>query len=95
MTIMLKIPTALRRVTDGAESVEVPTGTIAHALDVLDEKFPGFKTRVLDEESGDIHPFISIFLNENDVHYIRGLDTDLKDGDELVIIPAIAGGSLR
>ncbi len=95
MSAILKIPTALRRITDGADTAEVPTGTLAQALDALDEKFPGFKARVLDEGSGDIHPFISIFLNDNDVHYMRGLDTDLKDGDEIVIIPAIAGGALR
>ncbi len=92
MVASLKVPTALRRITDGADHLDVPVGTLAEAIDALDAKFPGLRDRVLDEDSGDIHPFISIFLNGNDVHYIRGLDTGLSDGDEIVIVPAIAGG---
>ena len=92
MVASLKVPTALRRITDGADHLDVPVGTLAEAIDALDARFPGLRDRVLDEDSGNIHPLISIFLNGNDVHYIRGLDTGLSDGDEIVIVPAIAGG---
>ena len=67
----MKVPTALRRVTDGQETIELPEGTVTNALDILDSKYPGFKERILDDESGDVHPFISIFLNDNDIQYIN------------------------
>jgi molybdopterin synthase sulfur carrier subunit len=92
MPAVLKVPSALRRITDGADKLEVSAGTLRQALDALEAAYPGVKARVLDEASGNIHPFISIFLNGNDVHYMRGLDTAVKDGDEIVIVPAIAGG---
>ena len=93
MTVLMKVPTALRRVTDCQETIELPEGTVTNALDILDSKYPGFKERILDDESGDVHPFISIFLNDNDIQYINGLETTLSEGDELIIIPAIAGGT--
>ncbi|MFL2640591.1 MAG: MoaD/ThiS family protein [Dehalococcoidia bacterium] len=93
MAVLMKVPTALRRVTDGKETLEIPEGTVTQALDILDLQYPGFKERILDDESGDVHPFISIFLNDNDIQYIDGLETTLSEGDELIIIPAIAGGS--
>ena len=93
MTVLMKVRTALRRVTDGQETIELPEGTVTNALDILDSKYPGFKERILDDESGDVHPFISIFLNDNDIQYINGLETTLSEGDELIIIPAIAGGT--
>jgi molybdopterin synthase sulfur carrier subunit len=94
MVASLKVPTALRRITDGAEQLDIPTGTLAQAIDALDVQFPGLRDRVLDEDNGNIHPFISIFLNGNDVHYIRGLETGVNDGDEIIIVPAIAGGAI-
>ena len=93
MAVLMKVPTALRRVTDGKETLEIPEGTVTQALDILDLQYPGFNERILDDESGDVHPFISIFLNDNDIQYIDGLETTLSEGDELIIIPAIAGGS--
>jgi|TARA_B110000263_G_scaffold175852_1_gene153724 molybdopterin synthase sulfur carrier subunit len=93
MAVILKVPTALRRVTNGAETLDIPIGTVNNAISILEEKYPGFKDRILDEASGDIHPFISIFLNENDIQYIDGLETAMLEGDELIIIPAIAGGN--
>ena len=93
MVASLKVPTAMRRITDGVDRIDVPAGRLTDALDVLEDKFPGIKARVLDDVTGDIHPFISIFLNDNDIQYLRGLETQVKDGDEIVIVPAIAGGA--
>ena len=92
MVASLKVPTAMRRITDGVDRIDVPAGLLTDALDILEERFPGIKTRVLDDVTGDIHPFVSIFLNDNDIMYLRGLETEVKDGDEIVIVPAIAGG---
>ncbi|MBI4236167.1 MAG: MoaD/ThiS family protein [Chloroflexi bacterium] len=92
MPAVLKVPTPLRRMTGGAESLEAPHGTLAQALDQLDKRFPGLKARLLDDGTGDIHPFITIYINGDDVRYLQGLNTTLRDGDEIVIVPAIAGG---
>lgn len=93
MPATVKVPTPLRRMTGGADLLETPRGTLREALDQLDKQFPGLKARLLDDQTGDIHPFISIFINGDDVRYMRGLDSALKDGDEVTIVPAIAGGS--
>ena len=93
MPASLKVPTAMRRITEGVDRIDVPAGPLAEALDQLEARFPGIKSRVLDDATGDIHPFVSIFLNDNDVHYLRGLETLVHDGDEIVIVPAIAGGA--
>ena len=93
MPASLKVPTAMRRITDGVDRIDVPAGPLADALEQLEVRFPGLKARVLDDATGDIHPFVSIFLNDNDVHYLRGLETLIRDGDEIVIVPAIAGGA--
>lgn len=92
MPASLKVPTAMRRITEGVDRIDVPAGPLAEALEQLEARFPGIKSRVLDDVTGDIHPFVSIFLNDNDVHYLRGLETLVRDGDEIVIVPAIAGG---
>ena len=92
MPASLKVPTAMRRITEGVDRIDVPAGPLAEALEQLEARFPGIKSRVLDDATGDIHPFVSIFLNDNDVHYLRGLETIVRDGDEIVIVPAIAGG---
>ncbi len=92
MPASLKVPTAMRRITEGVDRIDVPAGPLAEAFEQLEARFPGIKSRVLDDATGDIHPFVSIFLNDNDVHYLRGLETMVRDGDEIVIVPAIAGG---
>ncbi len=92
MPASLKVPTAMRRITEGVDRIDVPAGPLAEAFEQLEARFPGIKSRVLDDATGDIHPFVSIFLNDNDVHYLRGLETIVRDGDEIVIVPAIAGG---
>ena len=93
MPASLKVPTAMRRITEGVDRIDVPSGPLTEALEVLESRFPGIKARVLDDVTGDIHPFVSIFLNDNDIMYLRGLETIVKDGDEIVIVPAIAGGA--
>ena len=91
MAKKVRIPTPLRKLTNDEELVEVEAATIGAAIDELQQKFPGFKDRVLDE-SGDVRRFVNIFVNEDDIRFLENKDTALKDGDEISIIPAIAGG---
>lgn len=89
--VSIRIPTPLRSLTANAEEVQVEGANLRVALDDLDRRHPGLKDRILDEK-GAIRRYINVFLNDEDVRFIDGLDTALKGGDKLVIVPAIAGG---
>ena len=89
--IRVRIPTPLRPMTGGKSEVEMEGSTIAQMIDNLGAAFPGIQERLCDED-GKIRRFINIYLNEEDIRFLAGKDTSLKDGDEVSIIPAIAGG---
>ncbi len=91
MAITVRVPTPLRRLTDGQGEVEVEAGTVREAIDRLEEQYPGFKERLLDEK-GELRKFVNLYINDEDVRFLKGADTELKDGDVLSIVPAIAGG---
>lgn len=89
--VSIRIPTPLRHLAGGEGEVSVQGATLAAALESLEQAHPGFRERLLNEK-GAIRPYINIFLNDDDVRYGDGLDTELSDGDKLSIVPAIAGG---
>jgi len=91
MSVRVRIPTPLRRFTGGAEEVGVSATTIATAVDDLERKFPGIKERLCDEQ-GRVRRFVNIYVNGDDIRFLSSLDTPVKDGDEVAIVPAIAGG---
>ncbi|WP_029520404.1 MULTISPECIES: ubiquitin-like small modifier protein 1 [unclassified Persephonella] len=91
MAVTVRIPTALRRVTQGQGEVQVEASTIAELIDALEKEFPGIKERLV-EENGEIRKFVNFFVNDEDIRFLKGKDTELKDGDVVAIIPAIAGG---
>ena len=91
MTAELRIPTPLRRLTDGQETVEVSGGTLDEGLNHLDSLYPGIRERLVDD-TGQLHRFVNIYINGEDVRFLQGLATSLKDGDEVSIVPAVAGG---
>ncbi len=91
MAVTVRIPTALRRVTQGQGEVQVEAKTIGELIDVLEKEFPGIKERLVDE-NGEIRKFVNFFVNDEDIRFLKGKDTELKDGDIVAIIPAIAGG---
>ncbi|GIW81066.1 MAG: MoaD family protein [Gemmatales bacterium] len=90
MAIRIHIPTPMRQHTDGNAVVEVSGETIQAALDALGEKYPAITQRVFD--NGQVRRFINIYLNDEDIRYLDNLETAVKDGDEVSIIPAVAGG---
>jgi molybdopterin synthase sulfur carrier subunit len=87
----VRIPTSLRKLTQGREEVKVPGRTVAEAIGELEKACPGIKERICDD-SGALRRFVNLFANEEDVRFLQNLDTPLKDSDELSIVPAIAGG---
>ena len=91
MAAKVRIPTPLRKLTNEQESVEVESATIGAAVEELEGKFPGIKERIVDEE-GEIRRFVNVYVNEEDIRFLENQDTPLKDGDDVSIIPAIAGG---
>jgi molybdopterin synthase sulfur carrier subunit len=88
----IRIPTPMRRFTNGERLVTVSATTLEGAIGELDARFPGMRDRLLDA-TGELHQFVSIFVGEQDVRLLQGLDTGLEAGSEVSIIPAMAGGA--
>ena len=86
------IPTPLRRMTNGKDKVEVESANLNDLVEKLNGEFPGFKDRLVDEE-GELRYFVNIYLNGEDVRFMDGLNTSTSSGDEISIVPAVAGGS--
>jgi molybdopterin synthase sulfur carrier subunit len=91
MSIKVRIPTPLRKLTNSEEIVEVAAGTVGGAIAELQTRFPGIKERLLDE-TGAIRRFVNVYVNEEDIRFLQNQETPIKPGDEISIIPAIAGG---
>jgi sulfur-carrier protein len=90
MAITVRIPTPLRSLTKGQEQVSVEGSTVRAVIDQLEQKHPGLKERLLDDKG--IRRFVNLYLGDEDVRFLEGLETPLPAGAELSIIPAIAGG---
>jgi MoaD family protein len=91
MAIEVRIPTILRSYTGGAKSVEASGGTLAALVDDLESNHPGIKARLI-TQAGGLHRFVNVYVNDEDVRFTGSLDTALKDGDSVTILPAVAGG---
>lgn len=91
MPVNVRIPTPLRKLTNNEELVEVQPGTIGAAIKELQTRYPGIEERLVDE-NGAVRRFVNVYVNEEDIRFLKNQDTPLKDGDEVSIIPAIAGG---
>jgi len=91
MAQKVRIPTPLRKLTNNEEVVEVTAKTIGDAFAELQTRYPGIKERLLDD-SGSVRRFVNVYVNEEDIRFLQDQQTSLKDGDEISIIPAIAGG---
>jgi len=87
----VRIATRLHEVTNDAEIVEVDAATVGAAILELQTKYPGIKERLMDD-NGEVRRFVNVYVNEEDIRFLQNQQTPLKDGDEISIIPAIAGG---
>jgi molybdopterin synthase sulfur carrier subunit len=91
MAVKVRIPTPLRKLTNEQEVVEINAKSISDAVAELQSKFPGIQERLVDEK-GEVRRFVNVYVNEEDIRFLQNQHTALKDGDEISIIPAIAGG---
>jgi sulfur-carrier protein len=91
MAVIIRIPTTLRPLTAGQPEVEVDAGTVGEAIAALDAANPGFTSRILDE-SGALRRFVNVFVSDDDVRFLDGLDTAVPEGGTIAIVPAVAGG---
>ena len=94
MPISVRIPTPLRKFTGGAESVTADSAsgaTVAAVIEDIEGRHPGLKERICDD-AGQVRRFVNIFANDEDIRFLKNLDTPVKDSDEISIVPAIAGG---
>jgi len=90
MAVEVRIPTILRTHTDGAKAVEGSGTTISEVIDDLETRHSGLKERLV--ESGDLRRFVNVYVNDEDVRFLAGVQTPVKDGDTIVVLPAVAGG---
>ena len=92
MSVTVKIPTPLRAPTGDRDKVDAEGATLSALVDELEGSFPGMRERLCDEDGG-LRRFVNVYVNGEDVRFLQGLDTALGDGDEVSIVPAVAGGA--
>ena len=92
MAVRVHIPTPLRRLTGNQPEVEIEAGTVAELVENLEAAHPGIREKLLDE-SGEIRRYVNIYVNEEDIRFLDGAQTALKERDVVSIVPAIAGGN--
>ena len=95
MAIEVRIPTILRTYTDGAKAVSGDGSSLGALIDDLEANHPGIKDRLVEDSQageGDLRRFVNVYINDEDVRFIGGLDAELSDGDQVVVLPAVAGG---
>ena len=90
MAVTVSVPTILRTHTGGEKSVEAKGATVAEVIDDLEARHPGIAARLV--KDGKLHRFVNIYVNDEDVRFSGGLDTEISDGDSVTILPAVAGG---
>lgn len=91
MSVQIKIPTPLRKLTAEKDTITGDGENLGQIIETLEQDYPGMKERLCDE-SGELRRFVNIFVNGEDVRFLSGLQTPLKSGDEVSIVPAVAGG---
>ena len=91
MPVRVRVPTIFRRLTSGQAVVQGEGGTIREVLQDLDARYPGLAPSVITGD-GDLHQFVNVYVNDEDVRYLGSLETSVRDGDVVAILPAVAGG---
>ena len=91
MPVTIRIPTQLRNLSDNNAEVQVEAGTVAEALKALEGAHPGFGERLFDD-SGELRRFVNVFVADEDIRFLQGIDTELAEGTTVSIVPAVAGG---
>ncbi len=92
MSVRVRVPTPLRKFTQGSDEVDASGDTILAMFEDLEQNHPGIKERVMDD-AGKVRRFVNVYVNGDDIRFLKNVDTALKDGDSISIVPAIAGGA--
>lgn len=92
MSVRVRVPTPLRKFTQGSDEVDANGATVAAMFDDLEQNHPGIKERIMDD-NGKVRRFVNVYVNGDDIRFLKNVDTALKDGDNISIVPAIAGGA--
>lgn len=91
MSVRVRVPTPLRKYTQGSDEVNAQGSNVKSLVDDLEKNYPGIKERICDE-TGKVRRFVNVYVNGDDIRFLQNLDTALKEGDNISIVPAIAGG---
>jgi molybdopterin synthase sulfur carrier subunit len=91
MSVRVKVPTPLRKFTQGVDEVNAQGANVKSVVEDLEKKYPGIKERICDE-TGKIRRFVNVYVNGDDIRFLQNLETSIKEGDNISIVPAIAGG---
>ena len=91
MSIVVRIPTPLRRLTNGQDKVDVDGDSLGGVIDAMNEQYPGIRERICDDQ-GQLRNFVNVYVNGEDVRFLQGLETPTSAGDEVSVVPAVAGG---
>ncbi|MCH7718435.1 MAG: MoaD/ThiS family protein [Chloroflexi bacterium] len=91
MVVTVHVTSVLQKVVDDQKQLAVEGGTVGELLAHIEEQYPGFRQQISDE-SGELHRFVNIYVNDEDIRYLNGKDTAVSDGDSVSILPALAGG---
>jgi sulfur-carrier protein len=91
MSVRVRVPTPLRKYTQGADEVNAQGSNVKSLVDDLEKNYPGIRERICDE-TGKVRRFVNVYVNGDDIRFLQNLDTTLKEGDSISIVPAIAGG---
>jgi sulfur-carrier protein len=91
MSVRVRVPTPLRKYTQGADEVNAQGNSIRSIVEDLERNYPGIKERICDE-TGKVRRFVNVYVNGDDIRFLQNLETSLKEGDNISIVPAIAGG---
>ena len=92
MAVKVQVTSVIQKAVEGQREFDAEGGTVAELIDNIDMKYPGFRVQVIDD-SGALHRFVNIYLNDEDIRYLSGKDTIVSEGDIISFLPALAGGS--
>jgi molybdopterin synthase sulfur carrier subunit len=91
MSVRVRVPTPLRKYTQGIDEVNAQGSNVKSLVEDLEKNYPGIKERICDE-TGKVRRFVNVYVNGDDIRFLQNLDTSIKEGDNIAIVPAIAGG---
>ncbi len=91
MPVQVHVTSVIQKAVDGQRELAVDGATVAEVIQNIESRYPGFRAQIMDQQ-GQLHRFVNIYLNDEDIRYLGGAETQLKDGDQVSILPALAGG---